>query len=213
MACTVLRKSGILWLCTRCLGATSPRICFLGLGCHEIPILSAYPTSIVSQYSNDAKAVINHEELTKQIAKALSKIASVMPRTDLALVLYPTEKMQDAVARLYAHIMKFFQKAIRWYRKGRLSHAIGSIFSPWELSWKESLKEIDLQSREIDKLSGSASNAEQRDIHLEVTAHGTQLAAQGTQLATHGTQLAEIIALIKLQNVQIEILVNSASGE
>jgi hypothetical protein len=145
------------------------------------------------------QAVINHEDLTKQLAKALSKIANVMPRTDLTLILYPTERMQEVVARLYASIMQFFQKAIRWYRKGRLSHAIGSIFSPWELSWRENLEEIDLQAREIDKMASSASKAELRDIHLEI--------------AAQRSQLAEIIALMKLQSPQIEMLVSSAMGE
>ena len=49
---------------------------------------------------------MNHEELTKQIAKAFCRIAEILPRTDLVLILYPTNLMRDAVAHLYAQDRK-----------------------------------------------------------------------------------------------------------
>lgn len=148
---------------------------------------------------NSVQAVINHEELTKQLAKALSKIADVLPRTDFTLILYPTELMQEAVARLYAYVMKFLRTAIVWYKKGKFYHAIGSVINPWALSFKENVEEIDQQARKIDRLASTASKAEQRDMHNEI--------------AEQRLQLSELIAMIKLQSPQIEQLVSVAIGE
>ncbi|KAK0120267.1 hypothetical protein ONS95_011673 [Cadophora gregata] len=141
-------------------------------------------------------AVINHEELTKQLAKALCKIADVLPRTDFTLILYPTAVMQEAVARLYAYVMKFLRTAIVWYKKGKVYHAIGSVINPWALSFKENVQEIDEQSRMIDRLASTASKAELRDMHHEI--------------AEQRTQLAELIAMLKQQSPQIEQLVSVA---
>jgi hypothetical protein len=143
--------------------------------------------------------VIQQEELTKEIAKALAKIGDVLPRTDFTLILYPTGMMQEVVAMLYSHIMMFLRKAILWYKKNKISHAIGSIFKPWVLSWKDVVQEIEEQSRRIDRLSSIASKAELRDVHLK--------------LSKHGTQLAEIMTLVKLQIPQLEQLVCVALGE
>lgn len=137
--------------------------------------------------------MINHEEVITQIAKSLAKIGDVMPRTDFTLILYPTDKIQEEVAILYAHIMKFLQKAILWHNKSKLSHAVGSIFKPWALSWKENVIEISEQSKRIDELASLASKAELRDIH--------------NKISEQGMQLAELLAMTRLQNPQIEQLV------
>ncbi len=143
--------------------------------------------------------MINHEELTKQIAKALAQIGDVMPRTDFTLILYPTDMMRDAVAMLYAHVMKFLRKAILWYKKGKASHAFGAIFKPWALSWKDNVLEISEQSQRIDRLASIASKAELRDVH--------------TRINEQGIQIAELIAMIKLQSPQIEELVRVAMSK
>lgn len=141
-------------------------------------------------------AVINHEELTKQLAKALSQTADVLPRTDFTLILYPTALMQEAVARLYAYVMKFLRTAILWYKKGKLYHAIGSVINPWALSFKENVQEIDEQSRKIDRLASTASKAELRDMHHEI--------------AEQRLQLSELIGMIQQQSPYIEQLVSVA---
>jgi len=111
---------------------------------------------------------MNHDELTKQIAKAFCRIADIFPRTELVLILYPTNLMRDAAAHLYAQIIKFIQKAVTWYKKGALAHVWGSIARPWALSFQDNVEDIKVFSQRVDELASTAEKAELRDVHREV---------------------------------------------
>lgn len=76
--------------------------------------------------------------------------------------------MKDAVAHLYAHILKFMAQAVKWYRQSKFAHTFGAIAKPWALSFKENLDDIAVKSRYIDELSSTASKAELRDTHLDL---------------------------------------------
>ncbi|KAF3353431.1 hypothetical protein VD0004_g4977 [Verticillium dahliae] len=113
-------------------------------------------------------AVLNHEELLTEISKAVSKIADVLPRTELHSVLYPTQRMQDSVAMVYAKILEFFVMAVRWYKKGKVMHSLSSITKPFSLSFKPVIEEITERSRRVDELASAASKAEIRDLHIRI---------------------------------------------
>lgn len=106
--------------------------------------------------------------MAKELAKAFSMIADLLPRTDFTLVHYPTSAMKEMIAQLYAQILLFTSQAIRWYKKGKLSHAIGAIARPWALNWKENVDGISELSRRIESLARIAAQAELRDTRLEV---------------------------------------------
>src|SRR5258708_6653080 len=99
-------------------------------------------------------------------AKTLAKIADVLPRSELASILYPTEAMATAVSHLYANILRFFVQALKLYKKNRFSRAISSIASPWGIASKDIVEEIDEASRRVDALASAASRAEIRDLHI-----------------------------------------------
>lgn len=111
---------------------------------------------------------MNYEELLTQIAKTLTRIADVLPRSDLTAILYPTERVKEAVAQLYAHIIKFIQFAVRWYKKGKIAHSIAAILQPFQISCKDIVEEIAECSRRVDSLASAASKAELRDLHITV---------------------------------------------
>jgi hypothetical protein len=111
---------------------------------------------------------LNYEELLTQIAKTLTRIADVLPRSDLTAILYPTERVKEAVAQLYAHIIKFIQFAVRWYKKGKIAHSIAAILQPFQISCKDIVEGIAECSRRVDSLASSASKAELRDLHITV---------------------------------------------
>src|SRR5271170_1194293 len=113
-----------------------------------------------------AQGVINHEELITQIAKTLTGIADVLPRTDLLSILYPTERIKEAVAQLYAHVIRFIQFAVRWYKKGKVAHSVASILQPFQISCKSIVEDIAECSRRVDSLASAASKAELRDLHI-----------------------------------------------
>ncbi len=106
--------------------------------------------------------------MIKKLAKGLCQIADILPRANLTLVLYPTTRMQDVLARLYANIIHFMSQAIHWYRQGKLKHSVSSIFRPWSLSFQEIMESIKDDSIRLDKMSDMAAKAELRDTHVEV---------------------------------------------
>lgn len=114
------------------------------------------------------QAVLNHEELLVELAKAISRIADVLPRTELHAGLYPTERIQQAVSMVYAKIIEFSIRAIRWYKKSKLKHCISSIVKPFSLSFKDIIDDISERSRRVDELASAAAKAEIRDLRINV---------------------------------------------
>jgi len=114
------------------------------------------------------KAVVNNADLVKGLAKACSRIADCLPHADLSLILYPTPAMREAVARLYAAIIKFATRALRWYQQGKGKHILSAIASPWSLHYEEELRDIDQSSRSVQDLAQSASRAELRELRFQV---------------------------------------------
>lgn len=115
--------------------------------------------------------------MVKSLAKSCALIAETLPRADLSLVLYPTPAMREALARLYAAILKFIVRSIRWYRKGRMQHVLTSIANPWSLEYESELREVEQHARSVDKLAQSGSQAELRDAHLRISQLQTDLQA------------------------------------
>ena len=114
------------------------------------------------------QGVINHEDLLTNIAKTLTRIADVLPRAELHLILYPTPAMLTAVSEVYAHVIKFLEYAVRWYKKGKLAHSVGSILKPFQIVGKEAAENVAESSRRVDRLASAASKAELRELHLKV---------------------------------------------
>ncbi|KAK6508673.1 hypothetical protein TWF506_010752 [Arthrobotrys conoides] len=114
------------------------------------------------------QGIMNHEELVVQLAKGITKIAEVMPRTELRAILYPTAQMRHSIQTLYALIIEFLLRALKWYRQPTLKRAISSIAKPFALQFKDVLEDISEQSRQIDQLAAAASQAELRDMHIMI---------------------------------------------
>lgn len=104
-----------------------------------------------------------------QLSKVFAQIADILPRAELSLILYPTQAMLENAARLYTHILRFTQRAIVWYRQGKLKHCWDAIARPWALRFKDEVQEIEQHSRQMDSLASAASKAELRDTHMELT--------------------------------------------
>ncbi|KAK7917990.1 Nacht domain protein [Apiospora marii] len=140
-------------------------------------------------------AVLNHEELLTEISKAISRIGDMLPRTELHSELYPTERMREAVALLYAQIIEFALMAIRWFKKGKIMHSVAAIVHPFKLSFGPVIDEISELSRRVDELANAASKAEIRDQHAKIHS-----------LERRMSQLMEL--MIAQQSRQNEILID-----
>jgi hypothetical protein len=78
--------------------------------------------------------------------------------------------MQEAVSMVYAKIIEFSLKAVKWYKKNKLMHSISSIINPFNLAFKDVIDEISERSRKVDELASAAAKAEIRDLHINI--HG-----------------------------------------
>lgn len=54
---------------------------------------------------------MNHEDQIKQLVKACSRIADILPRAEVTLMLFQTDLMQSAVTDLYISILEFLRHA------------------------------------------------------------------------------------------------------
>jgi len=115
------------------------------------------------------KAVVNHEDQIKQLAKTCTHIADLLPRAEITVKLYQTDDILKAVTSLYISIIEFLRHAVKWYKQGKLRHTWTAIARPWELGFRDYVEDIDLGSRRLEQLANMSSQAELRATHLETS--------------------------------------------
>ena len=108
--------------------------------------------------------------MTKTLAKGLCHIADSLPRVEFLTLLYPTRRMKQAVADLYAYIIRFLIRAQGWYQEGKVLHALHSFTRPAELRYVDLIDEIEACTRTVDSLASAGAQAEQRDVHVKLQA-------------------------------------------
>ncbi|KAL9096074.1 MAG: hypothetical protein Q9165_001596 [Trypethelium subeluteriae] len=126
--------------------------------------------------------VINHEELTKELAKAFCKIADALPQTERDLLLYPCQMMEDLVATLYANIINFAQRAVQWYTEGKLKHAVSAVARPYSLRFQDVVTEVSETSRRIESLAHSLNRVELRQARTELQDNRKELLENRVEL-------------------------------
>jgi hypothetical protein len=114
------------------------------------------------------QAVLNHENAIACLSKGIARIAAVLPRVELAALLYPTKRMKVAIEELYAYILRFFIWAHDWYTEGKFRHLIHSITRPAELRYQDLLEIIAECSRNIDQFAVAGTQVELRDMHKKL---------------------------------------------
>lgn len=110
--------------------------------------------------------MVNHQEYITQISKALAQIAAVLPRVNVKILLFPTEEIKRAVSTLYANVLRFMVRAMKWYTEGKFKHFITAVFRPAPLRFGDILEGVETLSKMIDELAVGASQAEQRNMHV-----------------------------------------------
>jgi len=134
--------------------------------------------------------VINHEKVISKLAEALSNIADNLPRIELAANLYPTERMQAAVAELNGYILKFLVRAHDWYREKPWKHVLHSITQPFELRYEDLLGSIARASTVVHGLAESGQQVEFRYMHHTVDDIYSMLVAQSSELVEMRTEMS-----------------------
>ncbi len=129
-------------------------------------------------------------------AKALCRIADCLPRQELYLVLYPTKRIKQEVARLYAYLMQFLIKALKWHQEGTFKHIIHSFTQPVGIKYKDILENIEDCSRRIDQWAASSAQAELRDVHTLEQETYTNLENTGSVVRRSAVSVDEIMRRI-----------------
>ncbi|KAI9841443.1 MAG: hypothetical protein M1838_003577 [Thelocarpon superellum] len=78
----------------------------------------------------------NYYAFFEKIKVTLCEIADDLPRILMYQQLLSTKRMQKIVAELYAHIVRFLQEAIVFYRRKRFMKYVAALWSPFEVSQK-----------------------------------------------------------------------------
>jgi len=158
------------------------------------------------------QVVQNHAELVAKIAKVVSQVADILPQQKLLLILYPTDTMQEAVAQLYAHIIKFVRSTILFYKQGKAMHTIKSIFQPWALSFQDHYESILTLSNRVKDLAGLAAKAELRDTHLEVIEGRKNWDHTNTEVVMLRSEIQSLRALLERKLSAQEQAITSKSS-
>ncbi|KAF2997547.1 hypothetical protein E8E13_000111 [Curvularia kusanoi] len=151
----------------------------------------------------------NHEESVRQLSKALCQFADCLPRQELKLVLYPSSQMQRAVAKLYAKLINFMIRVMRWYQKSRPKRAIGAVFKPFALDFEEELNEVNELSRSVDEIASAAAQAEIRAVHAKVDEANAEL----TLVRLEIQRLGELVTQEASRAFQIASCTQSLSSQ
>jgi hypothetical protein len=72
----------------------------------------------------------------------------------------------QSVSQLYAHVLKFMLRAVKWYTEGKIKHIFVAAFRPAKIGFGDVLREVEQCSLRIDQMAIDASQAEQRNIHV-----------------------------------------------
>ena len=140
-------------------------------------------------------------------AKALCRIADSLPRQELASVLYPTKQIKQGVAQLYAHLMEFLVKAMKWYRESALKHIIHSITQPVGIRYKDILESIEDCSRNVDKWVIASAQAELRDMHTLQQKTLSDVEETRSEVQSSAFTVDEIMKLVVAMTPQLTQLI------
>ncbi|KAB2573619.1 hypothetical protein DBV05_g7730 [Lasiodiplodia theobromae] len=109
--------------------------------------------------------IINHHELVERLAQALTDIGNILAQVKLTAELYQTDHMKQAVAALYAYILKFLVSVIPWYKHRLATRLLLSIVSPFNVVYRDTLQQVKNAVDTITALASHANWAELRDVH------------------------------------------------
>ncbi|KAJ5291367.1 hypothetical protein N7478_000618 [Penicillium angulare] len=114
--------------------------------------------------------IVEHKKIGSVLANGLLDIADALPHVDLATILYPTAMVKETAARLYAHILRFSLRALKWYEERPWKRAVHSVTKPADLAYNDILDDIQRATRSIATHATAGNQAELRDAHKAIIA-------------------------------------------
>ncbi|KAI1751150.1 hypothetical protein F4782DRAFT_547751 [Xylaria castorea] len=167
-------------------------------------------------------AVVEHERTATTIVTALCDISDSLPSVELSLALYPTSVMKHLVSMLYAHIMRFLIRALKYYEESSLMRVVHSITRPAALRYDDLIRLIRRDEEMVRRHAATSSQAEIRAVHNSILAVSTQLQTEAgqvqadrqimqTQLTAIGDWMTQI--RVSLSEVQVKQVLSMVSSQ
>jgi hypothetical protein len=205
-----------------CLEAFSQRVLHYG---HIMDVLVQHHPEFVSLVWGGMKfilgAVVEHERTATTVVTALCDISDALPSVELSLALYPTMVMRQSISLLYAHIVRFLVRALRYYEESGVMRAVHTITRPSALRYDDLIKLIRHEVDKIRKHAAMSSQAEIRALHNSILALSTQIQKETdkahaermdtqAKLATFGDFMTQIrVSLTEVQLRQALSMISS----
>ncbi|KAH8588667.1 hypothetical protein B0O99DRAFT_600563 [Bisporella sp. PMI_857] len=114
-----------------------------------------------------------------------------------------------AVTKLYAHIIHFMVRTLRWYQKSKAKRAIGALFKPSALNFQDNLTEVNELSRDVDEIATTAAQAELRAVHVGVMDTNHMLSLARSEIK----RLSDLVSLQADRLLQVASCTNSISSQ
>lgn len=140
----------------------------------------------------------------------MSQIADLLPRAELFLKLYGTSQLKNLVIALYAHILKFPLRALRWYQESKTMRMIHAIKRPAELRYDDLLNKISSLSQSVAELALASSHAEQRDIHTKVDQYHSIQQSEQKSIQVSIEELTRLVLQMK-ESMNTEQVINASA--
>lgn len=112
--------------------------------------------------------------------------------------------MKEAISGLYAHIILFFQQAVKWYNMGPASRALQSILKPFDLEYKDTVEQIKICSETVEDIANAAARAEIRDMNITVQLLDKKLQERDRKLDETYLKLHDMQVQLKDQQLKID---------
>ncbi|KAI0534776.1 hypothetical protein GGR58DRAFT_43136 [Xylaria digitata] len=167
-------------------------------------------------------AIVEHERTAATIVRALCDISDSLPSMEISLALYPTPVMKHLVSMLYAHIIRFLIRALKYYDESSLMRVVHSITRPATLRYDDLINLIRRDEEMVRRHATTSSQAEVRAVHNSILALSTQLRTEAgtaqaerqavqTQLAAIGDWMTQI--RVSLSEVQVKQALSMVSSQ
>ncbi|KAI0862532.1 hypothetical protein F4860DRAFT_116892 [Xylaria cubensis] len=167
-------------------------------------------------------AIMEHERTAITIVTALCDISDSLPSVELSLALYPTSVMKHLVSMLYAHIMRFLIRALKYYEESSLMRVVHSITRPAALRYDDLIRLIRRDEEMVRRQAATSSQAEIRAVHKIILGVRTQLQTEAgqaqadrqnmqTQLTAIGDWMTQI--RVSLSEVQVKQTLSMVSSQ
>ncbi|KAH6855842.1 hypothetical protein B0I37DRAFT_365964 [Chaetomium sp. MPI-CAGE-AT-0009] len=75
---------------------------------------------------------VNYEEMKQNVEEWMERIKSKFDLVDHLTTYFPSQRLVDAMTRMYDAFNRFLAKALKFYTRSRLRLALGSLKKPWK---------------------------------------------------------------------------------